>query len=393
MTPDFEVGKDNKWFRQYVGIDIAKEKFNACLFMYDIASDMGCGTKSIEFSNTKTGFNQLVRWVRKEAIKDYPISFVMEPTGVYYESLAYHLCNLKQTVHVVLPNKARDFCKYEGVRTKTDAIDSKCLAMLGCKDRQLKPWTPPKQIYKELRQMTRFVGEIGKVRTILVNHLEALSHSVGAEKTIIRDYEKLIANIDKQLEDNEKNIKAKIAQDEELNAKIDRICTIKGIGFITVVTIVAETDGFNMITNRKQLASFAGLDVCAKQSGPEDPRHHITKKGNVHIRRALYFPAVVSTRFNPQSKDLYGRICKRNPTVKMIGVTAAMRKLLLLVFTLWKNGEVYDATRSTTSTSQTKTDNRIMDKDGRPLIQEDTIQYNPSDDEEVIGINCDTPPF
>ena len=43
MTPDFKVGKDNKWFRQCVGIDIAKEKFNACLFMYDIASDMGCG--------------------------------------------------------------------------------------------------------------------------------------------------------------------------------------------------------------------------------------------------------------------------------------------------------------------------------------------------------------
>ena len=55
MTPDFKVGKNNKWFRQCVGIDIAKDKFNACLFMYDIASDMGCGTKSIEFKNTQAG--------------------------------------------------------------------------------------------------------------------------------------------------------------------------------------------------------------------------------------------------------------------------------------------------------------------------------------------------
>ena len=74
MTPDFKVGKDNKWFRQCVGIDIAKEKFNVCLFMYDIASDMGCGTKSVEFKNTKQGFNQLVKWARKECLKEYPLT-------------------------------------------------------------------------------------------------------------------------------------------------------------------------------------------------------------------------------------------------------------------------------------------------------------------------------
>ena len=117
MTPDFKVGKDNKWFRQCVGIDIAKEKFNACLFMYDIASDMGCGTKSVEFKNTKQGFNQLVKWARKECIKEYPLTFLMEPTGVYYEPLAYHLCKIQQTVYIVMPNKARDFCNYEGIKT------------------------------------------------------------------------------------------------------------------------------------------------------------------------------------------------------------------------------------------------------------------------------------
>ena len=365
MTPDFKVGKDNKWFRQCVGIDIAKEKFNACLFMYDIASDMGCGTKSVEFKNTKHGFNQLVKWARKECLKEYPLTFIMEPTGVYYEPLAYHLCKIQQTVYIVMPNKARDFCNYEGIKTKTDEMDARCLALLGCVNRKLTPWQPPKPIFRELRQMTRFVEEIQKVRTMLSNHLEALTHGAEPVDSVVKHYKKLIADIDKQLQANLNNIKDKIATDKELEEKVERICTIKGIGYLTVVAIIAETNGFNLITSRKQLASFAGLDVIASQSGNDDPKHVISKKGNTHIRRALYWPGISASRFNPQMKDMYGRICKRNPKVKMIGITALMRKMLLLTFTLWKNGEAYDENKSGTCTP----DKRTVDEDGRLHVQ------------------------
>ena len=365
MTPDFKVGKDNKWFRQCVGIDIAKEKFNACLFMYDIASDMGCGTKSVEFKNTKQGFNQLVKWARKECLKEYPLTFIMEPTGVYYEPLAYHLCKIQQTVYIVMPNKARDFCNYEGIKTKTDEMDARCLALLGCVNRKLTPWQPPKPIFRELRQMTRFVEEIQKVRTMLSNHLEALTHGAEPVDSVVKHYKKLIADIDKQLQANLNNIKDKIATDKELEEKVERICTIKGIGYLTVVAIIAETNGFNLITSRKQLASFAGLDVIASQSGNDDPKHVISKKGNTHIRRALYWPGISASRFNPQMKDMYGRICKRNPKVKMIGITALMRKMLLLTFTLWKNGETYDENKTGTCTQ----DKRTVDEDGRLLVQ------------------------
>ena len=135
------------YFRQCVGIDISKDKFTACLYMYDRASDVGCCTKSIDFANTKSGFNQMVRWSRKEAVKSHPLTYLMEPTGVYYERLAYHLHKIGQTVYVVLPNKARKFCESEGIKTKTDAMDARCLALMGCVSRKLKPWSPPAQTF------------------------------------------------------------------------------------------------------------------------------------------------------------------------------------------------------------------------------------------------------
>ena len=343
-----------EFFRQCVGIDISKDKFTACLYMYDRASDVGCCTKSIDFANTKSGFNQMVKWSRKEAVKEYPLVYLMEPTGIYYERLAYHLHKIGQTLYIVLPNKARTFCEAEGIKTKTDAVDARCLALMGCTSRKLRPWSPPKAIYSELRQLTRFHADLCKVRTSVTNRQEALLHMEDAAKGVLKGCERLIAEIDKLLEKNEKDITDKLAQDKELKAKIERITTVKCIRIATVTCVVAETQGFNLINNRKQLTSFAGLDVVAKQSGKEDPKHVISKKGNAHIRAALYMPALSATFHNRQMKAVYGRICQKHPNEKKIAVIAVMRRMLLLIYTLWKNGEVYDEERDTTHTLRKK---------------------------------------
>ena len=346
MKPNSQMTLD-VFFRQCVGIDISKEKFTACLYMYDRASDVGCCSKSIDFDNTKSGFNQLVRWSRKEAVKSHPLIYLMEPTGVYYEHLACHLHKIGQTVYVVLPNKARKFCESEGIKTKTDAMDARCLALMGCVSRKLKPWSPPAAIYRELRQMTRFHADLCEIKTSVSNRLEALDHMEKGAKSVRKNCEKLITEIDALIKKNDKVILEKIAENKELQEKVKRIATAKGLGVSTVVCVIAETEGFQLIENRKQLASYAGLDIKAKQSGKEDPKRRISKEGNAHIRAALYMPALVAVRHNRQIKDAYERICRKHQNEKKIGITAAMRRLLLLIYTLWKNGEEYDEERDT----------------------------------------------
>jgi transposase len=292
----------------------------------------------------------MVRWSRKEAVKSHPLTYLMEPTGVYYEHLAYHLHKIGQTVYVVLPNKARKFCEAEGIKTKTDAMDARCLALLGCVSRRLKPWSPPAPIYRELRQMTRFHADLCEVRTSVANRMEALDHMEGMARSVHKNCERLLQEIDMLMEKNNKAIMEKVAEDRELQDKVRRIAKVKGLREPTIVCVIAETEGFHYIENRKQIVGYAGLDVKARQSGKEDPRHCISKKGNAHIRAALYMPALVAVRYNRQIKAAYGRICQRHPNGKMIGVTAAMRRLLLLIYTLWKNGEEYDETRDKTHT-------------------------------------------
>ena len=200
MKPDSQMTLD-RYFRQCVGIDVSKDKFTVCLQMYDRANDVGCHTMSIDFDNTKSGFNQFV--------------------------LAYHLHKIGQTVYVVLPNKARSFCEAEGIKTKTDAMDARCLALMGCTSRKLKPWSPPAPIYRELRQMTRFHTDLSQIMTSVMNRMESLNHMEEADKTVRKNCQKLIDEIDTLMENNDKAIMQKITEDKELEARVKRIAKTK----------------------------------------------------------------------------------------------------------------------------------------------------------------------
>lgn len=328
-------------FRQCIGIDVSKNELVACLCMYDPGCGAEFGHPCQTFKNNKTGFNQLVKWARKEAYKEFPLLFLMEPTGSYYEDLAHHLNKLRFTVYVVQPRRVHAFFEEEGFRTKTDYVDARGLALMGCVKSHMKPWTPPSPVYRQLRFLTRTATDIKTMRTTLLNQREAISHSFDPDKEACRELDSLIKSCDRQLDANERKLAELVNSNPEIKKKVGYVESIVGVGFLSAVTILAETDGFALMTSRKQVASFAGLDVKARQSGSFAGKTHISKAGNVHLRKALYMCAVSASMHNPQMMDLYNRMCYRGSEPRAAH-TAVMRKLLTLAYTLVKRKELYD---------------------------------------------------
>ena len=339
MKPKFQT---DKTFRQCVGIDVSKETLTVCLCMLSWGTPAQC-TESIDFANSKTGFNQLIKWARKEAEKAHPIAFVMEPTGSYYEELAFHLHKLSFPVYVVPTGRVHAFFKSEGFKTKTDKVDARGLALMGCCKQNLTPWNPPSPIYKELRQLTRLGIQMKNMHTMAGNIHEGLSHQHAPSSEAMKQIRTLLKSLEDKIDKNLQSIIELAKHSEEISEKLTYIESIKGIGFLTAITILAETDGFSNIFNRSQLASFAGLDVVARESGSSSPARHISKKGNTHIRRIVFNCALSAIRYNPQMTALYTRISQHRPS--MVARTAVMRKLLLLSYTLCKNKTTYDHTK------------------------------------------------
>jgi len=89
---------------------------------------------------------------------------------------------------------------------------------------------------------------------------------------------------------------------------------------LTAVTVLAETNGFELIRNKRQLTSYAGLDVKEKLSGTSvKGKPRISKKGNRHLQKAMYMPALSVIRREGRFKTLFVRLVPRLAQVLCAG--------------------------------------------------------------------------
>lgn len=325
--------------KQIVGIDVSMDTIEVRFGTTDTNQDQLI-SNSTTFKNSSPGFKKLIQWTNKNIIsKDIPLFFVMEATGVYYENLAYFLYSNKYNVAVILPNKISNYAKSLQSKSKTDSIDAASITSFGL-ERKLNLWKPPSLIIKTIKALCREYYSIKTNITEIKNQLHAKNHSHKPDKLTIARKSKLIKLLDKQSNEVINQIDTTLQKDKELYEKIQRIIKIKGLGFISVVTAVAETNAFELITNQKQLTSYAGLDVVFNDSGIKKGKTSISKKGNKFLRIAVFMPALSASRHNHKMKELYKRLLSKGKN-KKLALIAVARKLLGLIYTLWKNNTEY----------------------------------------------------
>lgn len=328
-----------KILRESIGIDVSKNDFKVCIGTIDetLATNF-LFEKS--YSNDKKGIANFLKEVKSRTSCNTKPSVVLEATGVYHELLAYTLHEKRFKVIILLPNKAKAFCKSINIRAKSDQVDAKSLSQMGL-ERNLTNWTPPSKQFQTLKTLTRERESLLAQRTRLKNQIHAQDTAfVKNNNTIIR-IKKHIEFLDEQILEIEKELENFVHEDEILCNKMKKITKVNGISFITAITIIAETSGFNLIHNIKQLVGYVGLDVRIEQSGSKAKKGKISKKGNSHIRKALFMPAMNAVRTNQTLRSFYEKLNERQ-TSKKQGIVAVQRKLLILTYTLWKSEQDYN---------------------------------------------------
>src|SRR5690606_6162651 len=326
-----------KPLKQIMGIDVAKATLSWSLGSLNL--DLKKEFKTFpDVSNNVQGFKKILGIIKKQ--ENEQLVVVMEATGVYHEALAFFLYENGIAVSIMQSGRVKRYAQSLDQRSKTDALDSRMLAMMGC-ERTLPLWTPPGKTLRELKSLSRERGSLVKEKQVLRNRLHATETAAFSNKREIKRYGQRLKLIEKQLEEIEGEMETLVRQDAELSQKLQYLKSIPGISFISAATIVGETLGFDGITNAKQLTSYAGYDVILKESGSYRGKTRISKKGNRRIRGILHMPSMTAVRSNPTLKVFYERL-KPNKIKPMIALVAVQRKLLILMYTLWKNESTYD---------------------------------------------------
>jgi transposase len=125
--------------------------------------------------------------------------------------------------------------------------------------------------------------------------------------------------------------------------------SIPGIGDVTAAILTAfmlDIDRFATPTNLvayfgvMPIEAGSGVDRAGKARAPK--RYVMSSRGNDLVRRYLWMAALSAVRFNPAVRALYARVVAKHPDQKAIAIGHAMRKLLHLVFAIWKTKKPFD---------------------------------------------------
>lgn len=325
--------------KQTVGIDVAQKELVVSLgcLLEDLSSRI-TGYKT--FTNNPKGFAELIKWVEKLTHKEAPLRFIMEATGVYHEALAYFLDDHGYTLSVVLPNKMVNFFRTLEINTVTDKSMSEAIARFGL-EKNLQNWNRPDPKYKSLRQLTRERDQLIEQRTMVKNQIHAERAEAEPNKGTLSRANKLLSLLNSQIAAVGDDIQSTLKANPQVRKEVEKLVTIPGIGELTAVTVLAETNGFELIRNARQLTSYAGLDVREKQSGTSvKGKPKISKKGNRYLRKAMHMPALTAIGRDERFKALFQRLVSKHG-VKMKAVVAVQRKLLQMCYTMFKSDTGY----------------------------------------------------
>ncbi len=288
-----------------IGIDISKDTLDVHRL-----GDGACA----QFANDKTGFCNLGAWLGEAALA----RVVYEPTGPYHAGFERAFSNRLPLVKVN-PLQARRFAQARGTRAKTDAVDARLLADMGA-TLGLEPDHPQSDTHRALKELHSSRRALVKDQTRLRNRLKTQELAFTRRQTKLR-----LGQVARQLAALNTEIETRLSDTPEIARALDILHSIPGIGQVAAAAILIECPEIGSL-QRKRAASLAGLAPMTRQSGKWRGKAFI-QGGRKHLRDALYMPALVAARYNPDLSAKYQAMIKGGKPAK-VALTCLMRKLI-----------------------------------------------------------------
>lgn len=304
----------------FAGIDVSKRELEVCIRPLD---------KGAVFPNDEEGAASALSFVMSFS----PCLIVLEATGGLETLLVGVLAAKRCPVVVINPRQVRDFAKATGRLAKTDSIDAHVLAHFA---EAVRPAIRPLKDSE-----TQKLDALNTRRRQVVEMLKAEQNRLTAAPLYVReDIQESIDWLARRLERINKDIDKFIKNSSVWREKDIILQSTPGVGPVLSRTILSGLPELGVL-NRKQIAALVGVAPFNRDSGTFRGRRSIWG-GRSDVRAVLYMSAMAAIRFNPVIKKFYERLRNAGKLYK-VAVTACMRKLLVILNTMMREGKCWDA--------------------------------------------------
>ena len=388
----------------YVGIDVSKEKFDACGI-----GDEGKKIFSVSCSMNREGFEKFV--VQLAARSTASLLLGMESTASYHIALFSYLTAKGYRVAIINPLLIANFAKLSLRKTKTDKKDAFTIAQFLLLQRKAVNTQTPSPHLAELRdlsrrreklvdQMTSLKNDMKRILSVTFPELETITGiftkstlrlltefssahaiakagydavtaivtsrsrgrkssasvkvlmdtataSVGmaspAKDMILKQEAALLLALEGQAEEIMKLIMDLSGEQIQRDAKI--LTSMRGIGDKTAFNFLIEVGGdIKVFEHDGKLIAAAGLDPTTYESGKYKGQSKISKRGNRHLRRVIWLMTTKVIITNPVFRTYYFKRRKEGLIYKK-AVLATAHKLIRVMFSMLVNQKCFEPER------------------------------------------------
>lgn len=306
----------------YVGVDVSKAML-----------DVYCPAKRVvtKVANSNEGITSLCAQYLKRKSR---VVFVMEATGGYESLLLRHLAINQIPYVVVNPKRIRDFARGIGMDAKTDPIDALVISRYG---EVVKPESMAAKSDHEHKH-SALVTRRHQILELINQEGNRLRQTLDEDaKKSIQD---VLETLRKQLKCIDTQLTNLLAKDTLNTRKIEILNSVKGVGNVTVSTIIAELPELGNL-NRGQVAKLVGVAPMNRDSGTKSGKRFISG-GRGTVRRVLYMATLVAIRHNSAIKGFYAHLKSKGKESK-VAIVACMRKFVTILNILVKTDQLWQS--------------------------------------------------
>lgn len=308
-------------YQRYIGVDVSKATL-------EIDDSRRLIPKSID-NDADTIVEVIIQSI------DSPEStlVVCEGTGGYERKLAYAMHAAGVPIVIANPRQVRDFASGNGILEKSDPIDASVLRVFGEDARNLTLATQKSEDHQKLGAMARRRKQLVEMINQESNRLQQTMDSEIAD--LIQEH---LETLKKQLKTIDHRLAKMINEQAQTDPTVRVLQSVPGVGSVTISTFLSELPELGKLS-RGEIAKLVGVAPLIKQSGQKDGQRSVFG-GRGYVRRVLYMATLAATRYNDTIKRFYTRLVAKGKP-KMVALVASMRKLLIILNNMVRNGECW----------------------------------------------------
>ncbi|MFN0190637.1 MAG: IS110 family transposase [Aestuariivirga sp.] len=297
--------------KRFLGFDVSKDT---------VAAAFHGSRKAVHIANTKEA---ILAWLKTQDLAAIEIA-AFEPTGGYEWNLRSALLEAGVFFHRVHPNEVAAYRTRRAIKAKTDDLDAILIAGFAADELSQRGLMPMVEGNERLRALA-----VRRRQVALLLHAEKCRLNVARDKAVTASIKAVMAALELSLEAIAAELDALIAADAKLAEMARNLRSLKGIGPVSVHTLLAELPELGRLDN-KEIAALTGLAPLTRKSGKQTFRAR-TGHGRPGVRHVLFNAARAAIRHNRVLKAFYEHLVKTNKRPGKVAIVAVMRKMIVIL--------------------------------------------------------------